>query len=112
MDEARKIVDSGLPAIHRSEDSHDILGTFNVVSNRSEMQKCPESFQDLKEILLRRHSILLSGRLDLHPGQFKERNNRAGNTEFVDYKLVSGTLDVGFNYYAALTSPIIPRKTG
>lgn len=106
VDEARKIVDSGLPAIHRSEDSHDILGTFNVVSNRSEMQKCPESFQDLKEILLRRHSILLSGRPDLHPGQFKERNNRAGNTEFVDYKLVSGTLDVGFNYYAALTSPM------
>lgn len=106
VDEARRIVETGLPAAHRSEDSHDILGTFNVVSNRSEMQQCPESIQDLKDILQRRHAILLSGRPDLHPGQFKERNNRAGNTEFVDFKLVPGTLDVGFSYYAALSSPM------
>ena len=33
-------------------------------------------------------------------------NNRAGNTEFVDAKLVPGTLEVGFGYYAALTSPL------
>ena len=36
----------------------------------------------------------------------KNRNNRAGNTEFVDHTLVEGTLRQSFNYYAALTDPI------
>ena len=42
----------------------------------------------------------------MSPGHFKEKNNRAGNTEFVEVSRVRGTLDAGFGYYAALTSPI------
>lgn len=70
------------------------------------MQRYPQSPQELLDILHRRHAILLSGRPDLNPGQFKEVNNRAGNTEFVDVKLVQGTLEVGFDYYTALSSPL------
>ena len=98
--------ETGIPIANRSEDSHDILGTFQLVSNRSEMQRYPKTPQELIDILRRRHAILLSGRPDLNPGQFKQVNNRAGNTEFVDVKLVQGTLEVGFDYYAALTSPL------
>lgn len=104
--EARGIVDSGALLPNRREDSHDILGTFNVLSNRSEMQIVPANSQELTDILRRRHAVLLSGRPDLEPGRFKEKNNRAGNTEFVDSKLVRGTLDAGFGFYAALTSPV------
>lgn len=106
VDEARQIVETGIPLANRSGDSHDILGTFRLVSNRSEMGRFPVSSQELIDTLRRRHAILLEGRRDLMPGQFKMVNNRAGNTEFVDAKLVPGTLEVGFGYYAALTSPL------
>lgn len=106
VDEARKIVDTGVAMPTRTEDSHDILGTFHVVSNRMEMSICPTSSQELFEILCRRHAILLEGRPAMSPGHFKEKNNRAGNTEFVEVSRVRGTLDAGFGYYAALTSPI------
>lgn len=106
VDEARQIVDTGITLPKRTEDSHDILGTFHIVSNRMEMSVCPTSSHELFEILCRRHSILLEGRPELNPGHFKEKNNRAGNTEFVEVARVQGTLDAGFGYYAALTSPI------
>ena len=106
VDEARQIVNTGITLPKRIEDSHDILGTFHIVSNRMEMGVCPTSSQELFEILCHRHSILLEGRPDLNPGHFKEKNNRAGNTEFVEVARVRGTLEAGFGYYAALTSPI------
>lgn len=106
VDEAKRIVETGIPIANRKEDSHDILGTFQLVSNRSEMQRYPQTPQELLDILHHRHALLLSGRPDLNPGQFKQVNNRAGNTEFVDVKLVQGTLEVGFDYYTALSSPL------
>lgn len=105
IDEAKQIVDSGIPIPRRDEDSHDILGTFRVLSNRAEMNRVPASIDDLYSILQSRHSILLSGRPHLEPGIFKTKNNRAGNTEFVDYRLVKGTLNYGFKYYSALKDP-------
>ena len=106
VDEARQIVETGITIPKRTEDSHNILGTFHVVSNRMEMQAFPTSSQEFFEILSRRHAVLLEGRPELNPGHFKTKNNRAGNTEFVDVNRVQGTLDAGFNYYCALTSPI------
>lgn len=105
IDEAKAIVDSGIPMFRRDEDSHDILGTFKVLSNRSEMMKTPTSPKELFSILSHRHSILLEGRPHMNPGIFKTQNNRAGMTEFVDHRLVKGTLSQGFKYYAALTDP-------
>ena len=106
VEEARQIVETGITIPKRTEDSHDILGTFHVVSNRMEMLAFPTTSQELFEILSRRHAILLEGRPELAPGHFKSKNNRAGNTEFVDVTRVRGTLDAGFNYYCALTSPM------
>lgn len=53
----------------RDEDSHDIIGTFKVLSNRAEMMKTPTSPKELFAILSHRHSILLEGRphIRLHP---------------------------------------------
>ena len=47
----------------------------------------------------------MAARPDRTPGQFKMQNNHAGDTHFVDYTLVRGTLLKGFEYYQALESP-------
>lgn len=105
VNEAKEIIDSGIPMPRRDEDSHDILGTFKILSNRAEMSRTPASLEELYQILQSRHATLLSGRPRYEPGIFKSKNNRAGNTEFVDYQLVKGTLSSGFKYYAALKDP-------
>ena len=105
VEEAKAIVDSGIPMPRRDEDSHDILGTFKILSNRTEMMQTPTSPKELFAILSHRHSVLLEGRPHINPGVFKTKNNRAGQTEFVAHHLVKGTLSQGFKYYAALTDP-------
>ncbi len=105
VEEAREIIRTQKPIAARNEDSHDVLGTYKLVSSKKEMQITPQSPEELLQILQYRHRILLSARTDKNPGQFKDRNNYAGNTKFVDVSLVRGTLIQGFNFYQALTSP-------
>jgi len=107
IEDAKKIVDTGIAIPKRIKDSHDILGTFNIVSNSHEMSITPSTENELIDILKRRHYAMMSERAeDINAGEFKTQNNRAGNTEFVDHTLVVGTLRQGFKYYAALTDPM------
>ena len=106
IDEAKSIVETGIVIPKRIKDSHDILGTFTVISNRAEMNKIPSTPEELYELLQNRHRILMREREDCNPGQFKDKNNQAGNTLFVDHTLVRGTLIQGFKYYAALNEPM------
>lgn len=105
LTDALHIIETGTPMPSRDEDSHDILGTYKIVSKRDEMKQVPSVADQLLDMLLYRHQVLLSARTAKHPGQFKDRNNRAGNTHFVDYTLVRGTLIKGFEYYNALSHP-------
>lgn len=105
VQEARQIIETGKPMPARDEDSHDVLGTYQIVGNRQEMSIVPQDADQLIEILRYRHRILLVARPNKKPGEFKDRNNRAGDTEFVDRTLVRGTLMRGFDFYRALTSP-------
>jgi hypothetical protein len=104
VDEARQIITTATPLAARDEDSHDVLGTYQIVSNRREMST-PDSPDHLLNLLKDRHAILLSARKTKHPGEFKDKNNRAGTTEFVDMKLVPGTLKRGFDWYSLLQHP-------
>lgn len=106
INEAKSIVDSGIAIPKRIKDSHDILGTFTVISNRAEMSKIPSNPEELFDLLQSRHHILMREREDCNPGHFKDKNNQAGNTLFVDHRLVKGTLTKGFKYYAALNEPM------
>jgi hypothetical protein len=107
IEDAKKIVDTGVVMPKRIKDSHDILGTFQVVSNSYEMSITPATPDDLIQIVKRRHLTMMLGRAeDVNAGEFKSQNNRAGNTEFVDFTLVEGTLKQGFKYYAALNDPM------
>ncbi len=104
--EAKQIVDTGIPIPKRVNDSHDILGTFRILSNRAEMNRTPTTEDEFINILKQRHAILMAGREDCTPGAFKALANRAGQTEFVDPKLVEGTLRYGFRLYMALKEPM------
>lgn len=105
VDEAKQIISTGEPMKTRDEDSHDILGTYRIVSSRQEMQRVPGTADEMLEILQYRHKILLSAREAKKPGEFKDQNNQAGDTYFVDYQLVRGTLIRGFDYYRNLKDP-------
>jgi hypothetical protein len=106
INEARSIVETGIAIPKRIKDSHDILGTFTVISNRAEMNKTPSTPDELFDLLLNRHRVLMREREDCNPGQFKDKNNQAGNTFFVDHTLVKGTIIQGFKFYAALKEPM------
>jgi Fic family protein len=69
------------------------------------MQIVPKSINDFLKIISYRHAVLLSARTDKKPGLFKDKNNFAGSTAFVDFNLVKGTLEKGFDYYNALLHP-------
>jgi len=87
---------------NRPEDAHDIVSTYQIVSNKSEMHKTPNSSEELILLLQKRHQFLMSVRQEKHPGEFKQISNRAGNTIFVQPELVRGTLEKAFELYQAL----------
>jgi hypothetical protein len=105
IEEAKEIILTATPMPSRDEDSHDVLGTYQIVSDRKEMSRCPDTAEQLISILRHRHGILLSARPSKMPGHFKVKNNRAGSTEFVDWQLVLGTLKKGFELYSLLRNP-------
>jgi prophage maintenance system killer protein len=105
IEEAKSIIQTEIPIPNRDEDSHDILGTYKLVSNQKEMSTTPSNPDELLNIVQYRHQILLAARTSKKPGQFKDKNNRAGETHFVDHTLVRGTLIKGFDYYQALQEP-------
>lgn len=105
IDQAKEIIETQKPMPTRHEDSHDVLGTYQIVSNRKEMSIIPQTPDELLDILRYRHKILLSARQDKNPGEFKDKNNFAGQTSFVDMNLVKGTLIKSFEFYNALKHP-------
>ncbi|MEI6595160.1 MAG: Fic family protein [Bacteroidota bacterium] len=105
IDEAKKIIATNKPLPARNQDSHDVLGTYQLVSNKQEMSLTPQSTEEFLKMLSYRHKVLLSARVDKNPGQFKDKNNFAGSTAFVDFNLVKGTLIQSFDFYKALNHP-------
>ena len=105
VEEAKEIIATQTPLPARDEDSHDILGTYRIVADKMEMSRTPGDPDQFLKLLQERHAILLSARLSQKPGEFKNKNNRAGSTEFVDWQLVRGTLKKGFEWYTMLQHP-------
>ena len=106
VDEAKEIVFDGVIPAERPEDAHDILGTFRIVSDVSEMSRIPANAEDFIDLLRTRHSRIMEGRPDKRPGEFKTQGNQAGNTIFVIPDLARGTLEKGFEFLDALSEPL------
>lgn len=105
VDEAADIVFNNAIPAERPEDAHDVIGTFRIVSNYSEMAKTPKNFNDFIASLKNRHATIMILRKDKNPGQFKTRMNVAGSTQFVRPELVTATLERGFEIYRGLEYP-------
>ena len=106
ISEAYDIVYEGVIPRERPEDAHDVLGTFRIVSDSSEMRRTARNAKEFVELLRYRHSVILAGRPDKNPGQFKSQVNRAGETVFVEPDLVVGTLHRGFELLQTLQHPM------
>ena len=106
IDEAVDIVFNGRIPNDRPEDAHDVLGTFRIVSDTSEMAKLPTSAEELSHLLKSRHAVFMELRPDKHPGAYKIKNNQAGSSLFVAPELVEGTLEKGFEIYQSLSVPL------
>jgi len=105
VDEAAEIVFEGKIPKNRPEDAHDVIGTYQLVSSKEEMAVLPKSYEELEDLLKKRHLIIMSSRPNVVPGKFKEKSNRAGSTFFVQPELVLGTLKVGFDIYKTIDVP-------
>lgn len=106
VEEAHQIIFDHVPILNRPEDAHDVLATYEIVSDLDEMQRVPSSIDELIRLLKNRHAHLMAAREDKLPGQFKLTNNKAGNTTFVRPELVVGSLEQGFELYLTLAPGI------
>ncbi|NRB42644.1 MAG: Fic family protein [Pseudomonadales bacterium] len=102
LDEAEEIAFEKKVNYERHEDSHDILAHIDISGDPAEMYKTPASSDELIHIMKVRHSILLAERPDKRPGQFKEKANKAGATDFVLPEYLEGTLVQGYEIYESL----------
>ena len=104
-DEAERIVFEGEIPAARLEDAHDVLGTYQLVSDETEMRRRTGSADEFIDLLREWHRVILGGRPDKRPGELKLYPNQAGNTVFVAPDLVEGTLRRGYEILDSLTTP-------
>lgn len=105
VEEAAAIIfESRIPRA-RPQDAHDVLGTYRVVADATEMARRPETFAEFEQLLKHRHATIMLARPDKLPGEYKKDPNRAGDTTFVAPDLVRGTMEQGFNAYRSLATP-------
>lgn len=105
IEEAATIIFEGKIPKDRPADAHDIISTYNIVSDDREMKKIPKDVDSFINLLKTRHATLMQQRPELSPGRFKTVPNRAGSTLFVAPELVEGTLRKGFQWLQALDTP-------
>ncbi|BBO58935.1 Fic family protein [Mycoavidus sp. B2-EB] len=106
VEEAEKIVFEGTIILNRSEDSHDILGTFHAATSPPWRNQSPQTEDDFLSWLKNVNALVMQARPDKEPGRWKAQANQAGNTLFVLPELVRGTLREGFVRIKALTDPV------
>lgn len=102
LPDALAVVYEGKSLPGRDDDSHDLLGTYQVVNDRTEMSMVAATPEDFVQLMRSRHATILAGRPALRPGEFKEAANRAGESLFVLPAYVPGTLRAGFERLAEL----------
>jgi len=95
LDEAREIIESQQPPADRSQDGHDILGTYRCVVDPVGRAATSDDPDELIAHLRARHNAILAGRPDQRPGEWKTKPNQVGAYQFVAPDLVDGTLRKG-----------------
>lgn len=106
VEEAENIVFRGQIIESRSEDSHDVLGTFNAAALAPWRDQPPRTADDFLQWLQSVNALVMGKRADKNPGEWKDKANQAGSTYFVAPELVPGTLREGFVRIEALSHPL------
>ena len=106
VDEAEDIVFHGRIIERRSEDSHDVLGTFRAITTAPWRASPPSDAEGFLAWIKGINALVLQSRADKNPGEWKSEPNRAGDTHFVLPKLVPGTMREGFARIQALTESL------
>jgi hypothetical protein len=106
VEEAEEIVFHGQIVENRSEDSHDVLGTFNAAALSPWRDQPPRTADDFLLWLRSVNALVMQSRLDKRPGEWKDKPNQAGSTLFVLPELAPGTLREGFARIDALAHPL------
>lgn len=106
VSEAEEIVFEGKLIPNRTEDSHDILGTFRAAMQPPWRAQPPKTADDFLHWLKSVNALVMQARLEKNPGDWKHQNNQAGSTLFVAHELVQGTLREGFERVQALDDPL------
>ena len=96
VSEARRIVDTRQPPADRPADGHDILGTYRCVADTVGRKSVASDADGFLGLLRERHRMILGGRPEMTPGEWKQKNNHVGAFVFVKPQLVEGTLRQGF----------------
>jgi Fic/DOC family len=97
VDEARRIVFEGYEPPLRPKDARDVLATYTALQTLPSLPTLagaePIAIIDaVREI----HHNIMRHRPEVDAGEYKQRSNRAGLTEFVAPQAVEGTLLEGF----------------
>jgi hypothetical protein len=105
VEEAEAIVFKGVIPTERPADAHDVLGTYRIITQASEMAKPLADVNEFLSVLKAKHAAIMESRQDKGPGVFKSTINQAGNTIFVAPELVVGTLAKGYELLEGLVGP-------
>jgi Fic/DOC family protein len=106
LEEAENIVFHGQIIENRTEDSHDVLGTFNAAISSPWRDEPPHTADDFLYWLRNVNALVMQKRADKKPGEWKDEPNQAGSTFFVMPELVPGTLREGFARIEGLSHPL------
>ncbi len=90
--EARAIALEGKISELRPKDSHDIKGVFDQARDPAWRGRGITDIKSFEATLRERHASMMAARPEVLPGEFKVVRNVAGNTTFVEPRLVVGTL--------------------
>jgi len=104
VEEATEIVFEGKTPNNRPEDGHDVLAAYLQLVELE--PRCPPIdphtfISEVKE----RHRLLMKGRTAVNPGQFKDKQNQAGDTVFSSPEMVEGTMLEGLKLFSSLQKP-------
>jgi len=106
VEEARRIAVDGDLAADRPADAHDIASTYRLAVDPEDQMRTPRSGEELLEILVGQHRVLMAARADKRPGELRVKANFAGGYQFVLPDLVEGTLFRGFDVIDSLVDPL------
>jgi hypothetical protein len=106
VDEADDIIFAGKIIPLRTEDSHDIKGTFEAAQRDPFYSETPTSEAGFLTWLQRANAEVMRARADKEPGQWKSKANQAGNTDFVLPELVPATLRRAWPLFGILDHPM------